>query len=102
MVQIGQGGTENGKGFNVPSILGMQVGAPYFHAGNARTLEELLDDVFATHRAALADAGFLDGATEAEDRAALVAFLLSIDESTTVIAGPLTPGADGGVFCEPP
>jgi hypothetical protein len=29
----------------------------------------------------------------------LVAYLLSIDESTTPIPGPATPGATGGSFC---
>ncbi len=36
-------------GFNIPSLLGLASGAPYFHAGNARTLEELFDQVFKDH-----------------------------------------------------
>ena len=36
-------------GYNIPSLLGVQVGAPYFHAGNARTLEEALSSTFQGH-----------------------------------------------------
>jgi hypothetical protein len=98
MVSAAQGNAANGNGYNVPSLLGLSVGAPYFHAGNARTLEELLDDLFAAHRDALGTLGALS-ATEMDQ---LVAFLLSIDEGTTVIAAPATVGADGGDFCAAP
>ncbi|NUO53272.1 MAG: hypothetical protein HOV80_30865 [Polyangiaceae bacterium] len=94
---LGQGNGIDSKGFNVPSILGMSVGAPYFHAGNARTLEEMFGELFASHHRALSpDASFLLSDT---DRTALVAYLLSIDESTMPIPGPATPGANGGSFC---
>src|SRR4051812_8513839 len=33
-------------GYNPPSMLGLSVGAPYFHAGNARTLEEAFSATF--------------------------------------------------------
>jgi YVTN family beta-propeller protein len=100
---VAQGGAANGNGYNVPSILGMQVGAPYFHAGNARTLEELLDTaLFAKHATILAEDGFLEGASAAADRAALVQYLLSIDESTPIKALPATAGAQGGSFCAAP
>ncbi len=32
-------GSDLTQGYNVPSLLGLQVGGPYFHAGNARTLD---------------------------------------------------------------
>lgn len=96
----GQGNLEGGNGFNVPSLLGMQVGAPYFHAGNARTLEEALSTTFGAH------AGALNGGTSPLDTPAkieaLAAFLLSIDESTQPIAAPATAGANGGSFCAAP
>ncbi|HZO16365.1 MAG TPA: hypothetical protein VFB62_23990, partial [Polyangiaceae bacterium] len=97
MITKGQGEETNGNGFNVPSILGMQVGAPYFHAGNARTLEELLSELFDGHHAALS-AGFAPSADEVRE---LVAYLLSIDEATTPFALP-TAGPDGGDFCAAP
>lgn len=102
MVDVAQGGTDGGRGYNVPSLLGMQVGAPYFHAGNARTLEESLDVIFNQHSKALAEGTFLEGGTAEQDRAAIVAYLLSIDESTTVVPLPTNPGAEGGSFCAPP
>ena len=76
-------------GFNIPSLLGLAVGAPYLHGGNAPTLEQLFDEAFAGHHAAVA-AGFLahDSPTRAEDVAALVEFLLSIDEMTPPVTVP--------------
>jgi hypothetical protein len=73
------------NGMSVPSLFGLSVGAPYYHAGNARTLEELFDPKFTAHHQALAPE-FL-GADETITRndriAQLIAFLLSIDENTT-------------------
>ena len=40
---------QGSDGFNVPSLFGLAVGAPYFHAGNALTLEASFDDAFAAH-----------------------------------------------------
>lgn len=97
-----QGNGAGGKGFNTPSILGMQVGAPYYHAGNARTLEEALASTFDVHAHALSDAGFLGGMSADDDREALAQYLLSIDEGTTPITPPAQVGADGGDFCHFP
>src|SRR5262249_31327257 len=36
-----------GIGYNVPSLLGVSTGAPFMHAGNARTLEAMLSGTFA-------------------------------------------------------
>ncbi|MDI3281883.1 YncE family protein [Polyangium sp. 15x6] len=99
MVAKAQGDEAVGKGFNVPSLLGMQVGAPFFHAGNARTLEELFSTTFAAHNKALAAPSYLTGP---DDIANLVAFVLSIDEDTTLIDLPAQPGAKGGDFCAAP
>jgi YVTN family beta-propeller protein len=101
MMTKAQGDEMNGKGFNVPSILGMSVGAPYFHAGNARTLEELFASLFDAHTKALAvDPGTFLG--KPEEVQAMVAFVLSIDEDTPVIPLPATPGPGGGDFCAAP
>lgn len=64
------------SGFNIPSLVGLAGGGPYFHAGNARTLEELFDPAFAGHHLALGG----QAPTPAE-LLALVSYLLSIDES---------------------
>ncbi|MDP3275812.1 MAG: beta-propeller fold lactonase family protein [Deltaproteobacteria bacterium] len=74
------------SGFAPPGLVGMGMGAPYFHAGNARTLEELLSTVFQSHYQAFS-ANFLtnSGAARANDVRRMVAFLLSIDDDTMVV-----------------
>ncbi|HEV8325300.1 MAG TPA: hypothetical protein VG389_27060 [Myxococcota bacterium] len=69
------------NGFNPPSLLGAVAGAPYFHGGNARTLEELLDPLFEGHYQAL---GTNFNPTPDQIRQ-LVAFLLSIDDDATAL-----------------
>ncbi len=70
------------NGFNVPSLFGMAAGGPYFHAGNARTLEECFDAAFAQHY----QSGMGQPPEELfktdQDRKNLVAYLLSLDTST--------------------
>ncbi len=87
MTTTAQGAT----GFNPPSLLSSGTSAPYFHGGNARTLEEVFNTAFAGHHTALS-ANFLETDT-ASMRAThvqqLVAFLLSIDESTTAPTAPV-------------
>jgi YVTN family beta-propeller protein len=82
-------------GFNIPSLLGLQVGAPYFHAGNARTLEEALSSTFQGHYQSPVAQVFNPTATQVQQ---LVAYLLSIDGSTTPTAIPVL-GAGGGDLC---
>jgi hypothetical protein len=72
-------------GFNIPSLLGMVTGAPYFHAGAARTLEEAFGDTFDRHRRALAE-NFRPDATQVRQ---LVAYLLSIDEDAPAPPAPV-------------
>jgi cytochrome c peroxidase len=82
---------QGAKGFNPPSLLGVAVGAPYFHHGEAKSLEDVFDARSAAHHQA-ASANFLaNGGTTAEEQAQiadLVAFLKSIDESTTPFSVP--------------
>jgi cytochrome c peroxidase len=66
-------------GFNAPSLLGIFDFGPYLHDGSAPTLGDVLDN--RTHRAAGSDG--VDTLADPVDRAALVAFLKSIDASTT-------------------
>jgi len=96
MTTPAQGNADTGRGYNPPSLLGVQIGAPYFHAGNARTLEELFDDVAFNkhHQSAIASAFTID----ATKRAQLVAFLLAIDEAEPTVAIPAK-GATGGDLC---
>jgi mono/diheme cytochrome c family protein len=75
---------QGATGFNVPSLLGMVTGAPYFHGGNARTLEEALGEAFDRHRRTFAE-NFRPDATQVRQ---LVSYLLSIDETTPAPAVP--------------
>jgi YVTN family beta-propeller protein len=80
MKTLAQGTT----GMNIPSLLGMATGAPYFHGGNARTLEESLGETFDRHRRSFAEI-FRPSPDETKE---LVSFLLSIDETTPPPAVP--------------
>jgi hypothetical protein len=89
-----------GRGYNVPSLLGTSAGAPYLHGGNTRTLEALFSSKFATHYNALAP-NFLtetDADTVSANIQALVHYLLSIDEDSEHPAIP-SPGGKGGLLC---
>jgi hypothetical protein len=71
-------------GFNPPSLLGLATSAPYLHDGSAKTLETLLQAPYLTHLRA-GNAGFFPTVA---DKAALVAFLNSIDGTTPPFAIP--------------
>jgi hypothetical protein len=76
-------------GYNVPSLYGLALSAPYLHHGQALTLDALFDDPrWATHANA-GNAGFLAALTP-DSQADLVAYLLSID-GTTVEQGVPAP-----------
>ena len=89
-----------GRGYNPPSLLGLATGAPYLHAGNARTLEALFGSTFGAHTHALAP-NFLtdtDPAVVKSKISSLAQYLLSIDEDTAYVTIP-EPGAAGGALC---
>lgn len=100
MTTPAQGNQTNGNGYNPPSLLGMSVGAPYFHGGGAATLESLFSPTFKTHYQAISPNLFAesDPTERAAKVEALVQFILSIDESTETLAIPAA-GAQGGDFC---
>jgi len=103
MTTPAQGNQPNGNGYNPPSLFGMQVGAPYLHAGGAATLESLFSPTFEAHYATLAP-NFLkesDPAARAAKVSELVQFVLSIDEDAAVTPIPAA-GAAGGSFCALP
>ncbi|MFO0608244.1 MAG: hypothetical protein U0324_34075 [Polyangiales bacterium] len=84
MVTASQGAT----GFTPPSLLGAAYGAPYLHAGNARSLEELFSDTFAAHHRAYSPNFLGNAATRADETRQLIAFLLSIDSDAASITAP--------------
>ncbi|ACY18695.1 YncE family protein [Haliangium ochraceum] len=73
-------------GFNVPSLLGINLGAPYLHNGAAETLEDLLDPdgAFGDHLIA----GNAVFSPSADDVRNLAAFLRTIDDDTPIIDVP--------------
>lgn len=83
-------------GYNVPSLYGMSLGAPYLHHGGASSLAELLDDPAWAAHATAGNPVWLSSGTAAEiaqKKADLAAFLLSIDAATP--EQPVPPGFDG-------
>ena len=84
-------------GYNVPSLYGLALGAPYLHHGQAPTLPALLTDAqFAFHT----NAGNANMSVVLANQAKLddlVAFLFSIDATTPEIAVP-TDATSGGSF----
>jgi cytochrome c peroxidase len=82
---------QGATGFSPPALVGMGTAAPFFHAGNARTLEELFSATFGAHYRALSP-NFLQAGDRATQVRQIVAFLLTIDDDTTVISPPTTLG----------
>jgi DNA-binding beta-propeller fold protein YncE len=75
------------KGYNVPSLYGLAVGAPYLHHGQAATLQELFSDARWSEHLQAGNQVFVPDAADIDD---LVAFLLSIDasaEEKPIVAG---------------
>ena len=95
MVTGGQGAAPTGRGFNPPSLLGMSVAGPYFHAGNARTLEEGFSAMFVKHYQSAVANVFNPDATQVKQ---LVAYILSIDEDEMPFMIPAK-GSAGGDLC---
>jgi len=97
-----QGNQAQGNGYNVPSLLGTNAGAPYLHDGGARTLEALFaeDPKFSAHYRALAP-NFLEEKGAARERKvnALVSYLLYIDENAEPVKSPDL-GPTGGPICK--
>jgi YVTN family beta-propeller protein len=76
--QLNTDGANGVLGINIPSLLSVFAGAPFFHSGAAQTLEEALDNI--QHRS-LGTSG-VDTLSSAADRAKLAKFVASIDATT--------------------
>ncbi len=85
------GNAQGVGGFNVPSLLNMATGAPYFHNGSVDSLADLIDSSeFQAHLLA-GNQVFAPSATDVEN---LVAFLQTIDDDTPTMTTPA-----GMTFC---
>jgi cytochrome c peroxidase len=69
-------------GYNIPSLYGLQVGAPFMHHGQANTLEEFLDPDGAWQDHLNAGNAIFSSTLTDDDVEDLVSFLLSIDATT--------------------
>lgn len=78
-------GAQGKSGYNIPSLYGLAVGAPYLHHGGAKTLEELFS---ASEWQKHTEAGAANFQPSAKERADLIAFLLSIDENQSEVDPP--------------
>jgi len=79
---------EGRAGYNVPSLYGLALGAPYLHHGQAATLDELLANPLWDLHTNAGNANESVILAQPGKRADLIAFLLSIDASTAEIALP--------------
>jgi mono/diheme cytochrome c family protein len=80
-------------GYNVPSLYGVALGAPYLHHGQAATLEALFTDERWRFHTGAGNANFSVALAEPGKLDDLVAFLRSIDAATPEIAVPTDPGS---------
>ena len=84
MTSLAQGAT----GYNPPSLLGMIQGGPYFHGGNALTLDEVFGATFAAHHQAFSSNFDPTSGSGLTDKANLIQYLISLDNSTPAVAIP--------------
>ena len=78
------------QGFNVPSLYGMSLGAPYLHHGAAPTLQDLFDNPAFQYHTVAGNLNWLtqQGANAAQAKKDLIAFILSIDPTKPELAIP--------------
>lgn len=84
-------------GYNVPSLYGLALSAPYLHHGQAATLNDLFSDARWQFHTAAGNANFAVVLAQPGKLADLIAFLTSIDASMEEIAVPTDP-SNGGSF----
>lgn len=84
--------SEGRAGYNVPSLYGLALGAPYLHHGQAPTLTALLSDARWAFHTNAGNANFSAALGQGTTLADLVAYLLAIDAATPEVAIPTDPG----------
>jgi hypothetical protein len=83
---------EGRAGYNVPSLYGLALGAPYLHHGQAPDLAALLSDPRWRFHTNAGNANMSVLLADDGKAADLIAFLLSIDEAEPEIDVPADPG----------
>jgi YVTN family beta-propeller protein len=89
-------------GYNVPSLYGLALGAPYLHHGQAASLEDLLTSPLWSLHTNAGNANFSLTLAQPGKLADLTAFLRSIDASTPEIQLPTDPASGAGFDACPP
>ena len=84
---------EGRAGYNVPSLYGLALGAPYLHHGQAPDLAALLSDQRWRFHTNAGNANMSVLLADQGKAADLIAFLLSIDEAEPEIDVPTDPGS---------
>jgi len=82
-------------GYNVPSLYGLSLGAPYLHHGGSPNLTDLFTNSAWSFHTNAGNANFSIALGDASKVSDLVSFLTSIDASTAEIAVPTDPGTGG-------
>ena len=80
-------------GYNVPSLYGLALGAPYLHHGQAPSLSELFTDPRWSFHTNAGNANFSVALGQTGEVDDLSAYLLSIDATTPELAIPTDPGS---------
>jgi hypothetical protein len=80
--------SEGRAGYNVPSLYGLSLGAPYLHHGGAPTLDDLFANQQWDFHTDAGNANFSVELAQGTNEADLIAFLLAIDASTPELAIP--------------
>jgi YVTN family beta-propeller protein len=75
-------------GFNIPSLYGLSLGAPYLHHGQAAALDDLFDDPKWQQHLQAANPVFMTTGNREQTKKDLIAFLLSIDADTPELSLP--------------
>jgi hypothetical protein len=95
---IDHNGDGAGKGFNIPSLLGIWALQPYYHNGACETLACVMNNV--THRTAGLRSGQADLFTDPTNRTRVIEFLKTIDSETDVPTNLYIEAHD--IFIDPP
>ena len=93
--QLNTDGANGVLGINIPSLVSVFAGAPYFHSGSAQSLDDVLTNV--QHRSL--GSGGIDTLTNPADRARLAKFVASIDATTQTF--PERTMAEAKTLCLP-
>jgi cytochrome c peroxidase len=72
-------------GFNIPSLYGLSVGAPYLHHGQAPTLQDVFTNERWMRHLKAGNASFSPSAADIDD---LISFLLTIDAEAVEFSVP--------------